>query len=70
MSRHYLSECPICSREETDCFAAARSTGWSKYRYCTILTDSNFGERKCPFYKSKEQREREEKENEKRWRNG
>lgn len=36
---------PPCSR--TDCFACENKS-------CRILNDSNFGERKCPFFKTNE----------------
>ena len=41
-----------CQQNEVNCFAY---TG----RGCMALTDTNFGDRPCPFYKSKEQRARE-----------
>lgn len=36
---------PPCSR--TDCFACENKS-------CRILSDNNFGERKCPFFKTHE----------------
>jgi hypothetical protein len=44
--------CPVCNMPE--CFACEE-------KHCTILTKKNFGERKCPFFKTREQAE-EEKE--------
>ena len=41
-----------CKNGEVNCFAF---TG----RGCTALTDTDFGDKGCPFYKSREQRARE-----------
>lgn len=43
-----------CEFEHFDCFA--RQTN----EICRALVDTNFGERDCPFYKSKEQFEKED----------
>ena len=48
---------PPCT--EIECFAY-------KNGCCAILTDNNFGERKCPFYQTKEQRERDQRRIEER----
>lgn len=38
--------------DKGDCFAnMSKQTG----RYCSILKDTDFGERACPFFKTKEQ---------------
>lgn len=37
---------PICNRE--DCFACDGSK-------CTLLTENDFGDRECPFFKTNEQ---------------
>lgn len=44
------SSCPRCGT--STCFAY-------KSGKCVILIDNNFGKRKCPFYKSQAQFERE-----------
>lgn len=45
----------VACREFCDgCFA-------NKNGFCRILIDNNFGERKCPFYKTKWQISQEEK---------
>lgn len=41
---------PICNRE--DCFACEGGQ-------CVVLTNTNFGDRECPFFKTKEQAEKE-----------
>lgn len=46
---------PPCAKGKTDCFA------WSKGN-CTVLTNTLFGRRKCPFYKPDRQRRAELKE--------
>ena len=40
------NKCPTCSVEE--CFACEEGL-------CIILNSNNFGERKCPFFKTREQ---------------
>lgn len=43
-------ECPSCDRN--NCFAYSNGE-------CVILTDNDFGERECPFYKTQAQFERD-----------
>ena len=40
------SKCPTCN--VTECFACEE-------QHCIILTKKDFGTRKCPFFKTKEQ---------------
>lgn len=42
--------CPTCL--ETECAA-------NEELHCVALTDNNFGGKKCPFFKTKEQNEKE-----------
>lgn len=39
---------PLCDQKRTDCFACMSGR-------CKLLTDTNFGARICPFYKTTEQ---------------
>lgn len=48
MSEYY--KCPTCNVVE--CFACEDG-------YCLILTNNKFGERECPFFKTREQVEKE-----------
>ena len=45
-----VTPCPTC--KEKTCFANEKGT-------CICLTDSNFGDRKCPFYKPKEEMQKQ-----------
>ena len=45
-------KCPTCGRK--DCFG-------NEEGYCLVLTENNFGNRSCPFYKT-EEKVAEEKE--------
>lgn len=53
---------PRCIQNRTDCFAI------SVFGHCSALDNTEF-DKKCPFYKSKEQFDKEQKEAEK-WRKG
>lgn len=44
----------ICIHGKPDCFA------WGTYGICTALRDTDFGDRMCPFYKTREQMEEEQ----------
>lgn len=46
----FNGNCPACHMAE--CFAC-------EDEHCLILTRNYFGERKCPFFKTKEQTEKE-----------
>ena len=46
----------ICEHGHYDCFARGKNG------YCRALSDTDFGYRDCPFYKTKEQVEKEERE--------
>ncbi len=37
----------LCANRKEDCFAYA-------YGRCRVLSDGNFGDRECPFYKHKD----------------
>lgn len=43
-----------CESEHEDCFA-------NKNRFCMALRDTYFGKHDCPFYKTRQQVEKEEK---------
>ncbi len=55
----YLTKAPMCHRTEADCFAAIER---GEYIICNCLADSYFDGKPCPFFKTKEQYEREVKE--------
>lgn len=40
--------CPPCEKKLDDCFACSAGR-------CTILSKTDFGERGCPFYKTRSQ---------------
>lgn len=44
---------PVCHHDHADCFA--RGHDLIDRSKCIALTDSDFGERDCPFYKSRKQ---------------
>lgn len=48
-----------CKNDEVHCFA-------HNGKGCTALTDTDFGDRPCPFYKTKEQRAKELEESKRR----
>ena len=62
MSKLLKPECPEVYEDKPLCRKARIRSSWVE---CTVLTDTNFGERECPFYKTQEQYIRElEKETE------
>lgn len=40
---------PLCKEQRKDCF------GYGVCGRCTVLTDTDFGKKPCPFYKSRRQ---------------
>lgn len=44
----YEFKYPKCIHQHSDCFANVEG-------FCKVLTDTSFGLRDCPFYKSREQ---------------
>lgn len=57
----FIQKATVCACAKGDCFAY-------KDGGCSALTDSDFGKRKCPFFKTKEQVETEREAAEKRMR--
>ena len=51
MGRYYVPKDISCKKK--DCFANVKGT-------CSILTDTNFGKRECPFFKPKKDEKQQE----------
>lgn len=50
-NRKYSEEWPVCSQHRENCFA------YCKDGTCKVLNDTVFKNKKCPFYKNKEEQE-------------
>lgn len=42
----------VCYCEETDCFANKRAKKFPDMHICTCLQDNDFGDKRCPFFKT------------------